>query len=318
MIATLARRRTRAVSNSRTGISAVTLGIPATLIVVLAIATPHFFLSLQNLTNLVNQMTTLLIVALGQLLVAIVAGLDLSVGSVISVTTCIVSSDLSPALSIPLVFALGAFVGLVNGYGVVGFGIHPIIMTLSTMTFLQGLAYLIRAVPGGTIPPVLTTLASGATLGVPHALVWSAIAFVAVAALLYRTRFGLHLFAVGGQPESARLNGVPARRVAITAYVLCSVLAVFAGLFVAARTASGDPAVGVSFGLDSVTAIALGGAQLSGGVGSALGALTGTLSLALVSNGLNLLDVSAFLQSALKGVLLIVAICAQRRTAVGL
>jgi len=86
----------------------------------------------------------------------------------------------------------------------------------------------------------------------------------------------------------------------------------------AARTASGDPAVGTSFGLDSVTAIALGGTQLSGGVGGVVGAITGTLSLGLVSNGMNLLNVSPFLQSAFKGVLLIVAICAQRRTAVGL
>jgi ribose transport system permease protein len=311
-------RRAPVARNSRSGVSAVTLGIPLSLIVVLAVTTPHFFLSFENLTNLCNQITGLLIVSLGQLLVAIVAGLDLSVGSVMSVTTCIVSSDLSPLVTLPAVLCVGALVGIVNGYGVVRFGIHPIVMTLSTMTFLQGVAYLIRPVPGGHIPALLTSLASGAAFGVPYSLVWSTLCTLGVAFLLYRTRLGLHLFAVGGQPVSARLSGVPARRVAITAYVSCSLLAVLAGLFVSARTASGDPAVGQSFGLDSVTAIALGGTQLSGGVGGVIGALTGTLSLGLVSNGMNLLDVSPFLQSAFKGVLLIVAICAQRRKAIGL
>ncbi|MDQ2857838.1 MAG: ABC transporter permease [Candidatus Eremiobacteraeota bacterium] len=311
-------RRFVATRDSRSGVSIVTLGIPLSLFVLLVATTPRFFLSWENLTNLSGQMTALLIVALGQLLVALMGGLDLSVGSVMSVATCIVSSDGSLALTIPLVIALGVAVGLVNGYGVVVFGIHPIVMTLSSMTFLQGVAYLIRTVPGGHIPALLTLVASGRTLGVPYSLGWSVACALAVAVVLYRSRFGLHVFAVGGNPMSARLNGVPARRVAISAYVACSLLAVIAGLFLAARTASGDPAVGTSFGLDSVTAIALGGTQLSGGVGGVVGAITGTVSLGLVSNGMNLLNVSPFLQSAFKGVLLIVAICAQRRTAVGL
>ena len=310
--------RARVARSSRSGVSVVTLGIPAALVLVLAFATPHFFLSLENLTNLCNQMTALLIVSLGQLLVALVAGLDLSVGSIMSLTTCVVSSDLSPFFTLPAVLCIGALVGIVNGFGVVRFGIHPIVMTLSTMTFLQGVAYLIRPVPGGHIPGLITSLASGATFGIPHSLVWSALCTLAIATLLYRTRFGLHLFAIGGAASSARLSGVPAARTAISAYVLCSLLAVVGGLFVSARTASGDPAVGLSFGLDSVTAIALGGTQLSGGIGGVIGALTGTLSLGLVSNGMNLLDVSPFLQSAFKGILLIIAICAQRRSVIGL
>lgn len=311
-------RRLRRDPNSRSGVSLVTLGIPLTLVVVLAVATPRYFLSWENLINLSGQMTALLVVSLGQLLVALVAGLDLSVGSLMSLVTCIVSSDAPLALTIPLALVTGASVGLVNGLGIVRFGIHPIVMTLSTMTFLQGVAYLVRPVPGGAIPPLLTAIASGTTLGIPHSTVWSVAAALAIAALLYRTRFGLHLFAVGANPTSARLNGVASQRVAISAYVACSLLAVVAGLFVSARTASGDPAVGMSFGLDSVSAIALGGAQLSGGVGGVVGAITGTLALGLVSNGMNLLDVSPFLQSAFKGALLIVAISSQRRSTVGL
>ena len=104
----------------------------------------------------------------------------------------------------------------------------------------------------------------------------------------------------------------------MSAYVVCSVLAVIAGLYLAARIASGDPKIGASFGIDSVTAIALGGTQLSGGIGGVASAVIGALSLGLISNGMNLLGVSPFLQSAAKGVLLVVVICAQRRKSVGL
>jgi ribose transport system permease protein len=136
--------------------------------------------------------------------------------------------------------------------------------------------------------------------------------------VLNRTRFGLHLFAVGGNSVSAHLTGVAARRITVSAYVVCSVLAVIAGLYLAARIASGDPKIGASFGIDSVTAIALGGTQLSGGIGGVASAVVGALSLGLISNGMNLLGVSPFLQSAAKGVLLVVVICAQRRRSVGL
>jgi ribose transport system permease protein len=136
--------------------------------------------------------------------------------------------------------------------------------------------------------------------------------------LLNYSRFGLHLYAVGGNTVSARLNGVAVNRVTVSAYVLCSLLAVIAGLYLTARIASGDPKIGASFGLDSITAIALGGTQLSGGIGGVVSAIIGALSLGLISNGMNLLGVSPFLQSSAKGLLLIVAICAQRRKTVGL
>jgi len=294
------------------------VGIPLVLIIVLALTTSHLFLSLQNLTNLSGQMTALLIVSLGQLLVALVAGLDLSVGSVMSLATCVVATNDSLAVTIPLALALGAAVGVVNGCGVVLFRIHPIVMTLSSATFLQGVAYLVRPVPGGAIPPLLALVANGRAAGVPYSLVWSVACVAILALLLYRSRLGLHLFATGANPVSARLNGVRVVFVAISAYVLCGVFAALAGLFLAARVASGDPAIGSSFGLDSITAVALGGTQFSGGVGGVVGAITGTISLGLVSNGMNLLNVSPFLQSAAKGLLLIVAICAQRRAQVGL
>lgn len=301
----------------RSGISIYTLGLPLLLGGVLAASIPNFLLP-QNLANISGQIAALLIASLGQLLVALVAGIDLSVGSVISLAGCLVATQPDPLTGVGLALLLGLAVGLVNGAGVALAGIHPLIMTLGTMTFLQGLAFVILPIPGGAIAPALREAANGTLWGVPQPLLWCALCAGAVGVLLYRTRLGLHLFAVGANPHSAQLNGVRAAGVVITAYVCCSLLAVVAGIYLAARVAAGDPGMGAAFGLESVTAVALGGVQLTGGVGSIVGALTGALSLGLITNGINLFGVSPFLRGTVTGVLLLAAVCLQRRKAVGL
>lgn len=301
----------------RSGVSRYTLGLPLLLFAVLAFAVPSF-LAPQNLVNISGQVTALLIVTLGQLVVALVGGIDLSVGSVISIASCLVATQSDPLWGITLALALGLLVGLVNGAGVALAGIHPLIMTLSSMTFLQGLAFLILPIPGGQIAPALGQLANGTLWGLPLPLLWCAVCAALVGLLLHRTRLGLHIFAVGAHAPSAQLNGVRAAAVVIAAYVVCSLLAVVAGIYLASRVASGDPTMGASFSLESVTAVALGGVQLTGGVGSILGVVTGALSLGLITNGINLFGVSPFMRGAITGVLLLAAVCVQRRRTVGL
>ena len=301
----------------RSGIRRTTLALPVVLFALLALAAPAF-LAPQNLANIIGQITALLIVSLGQMLVALVAGIDLSVGSVMSLAGSLVATQSDPLLGIGLALLLGLLVGVVNGLGVAVAGIHPLIMTLATATFLQGLAYLVLPIPGGEVPASLRSLVNGTLWGVPQPLLWCALCAGAVALLLHHTRLGLHLFAVGAQARSAQLNGVPVVAVTVSAYVACSLLAVVAGIYLAARVASGDPTMGASFGLESVTAVALGGVQLTGGVGSVLGVVTGALSLGLMTNGINLFGISPFLRGALTGVLLLAAVCAQRRKVVGL
>ncbi len=301
----------------RSGIRRTTLALPVVLFALLALAAPGF-LAPQNLANIIGQITALLIVSLGQMLVALVAGIDLSVGSVMSLAGSLVATQADPLLGIGLALLLGLLVGVVNGLGVAVAGIHPLIMTLATATFLQGLAYLVLPIPGGEVPASLRSLVNGTLWGVPQPLLWCALCAGAVALLLHHTRLGLHLFAVGAQARSAQLNGVPVVAVTVSAYVACRLLAVVAGIYVAARVASGDPTMGASFGLESVTAVALGGVQLTGGVGSVLGVVTGALSLGLMTNGINLFGISPFLRGALTGVLLLAAVCAQRRKVVGL
>jgi ribose transport system permease protein len=301
----------------RSGSSRYTLGLPLLLFALLALAAPSF-LATQNLVNVSGQIAALLIVSLGQMVVALVAGIDLSVGSVISLAGCLVATQADPLWGVTLALALGLCVGLVNGLGVAVAGIHPLVMTLSTMTFLQGLAYLLLPIPGGAVPPVLGALANGNVWGAPRPLLWCAACALAVYLLLHRTRLGLHIFAVGANARSAHLNGVRAVAVVVSAYVVCSLLAVVAGIYLAARVSSGDPAMGAAFGLESVTAVALGGIQLTGGIGSILGVVTGALSLGLITNGINLLGISPFLRGTLTGLLLLAAVCAQRRKVVGL
>jgi ribose transport system permease protein len=304
-------------SKTRSGLSRYTIGLPILLFIVLAVAVPNFT-ETRNLANISAQITALLIVTLGQLVVALIAGIDLSVGSVMSLASCIVATHADPVWGITLALALGAIVGLVNGIGVAFANIHPLVMTLSSMTFLQGLAYLILPIPGGQVAAGLGVLANGSLWGIPQSLFWCALFTALVAWLLHRSRLGLHIFAVGANARSANLNGVRTQGVVVAAYVICSLLAVVAGVYLAARVASGDPSMGASFSLESVTAIALGGVQLTGGVGSIVGVVTGALSLGLITNGINLFGISPFLRGAITGVLLLAAVCSQRRTAVGL
>lgn len=301
----------------RSGISPYTLGLPVLLFATLALAAPNF-VELRNLANISGQIAALLMVTLGQLVVALVGGIDLSVGSVVSLASCLVATQGDPLIGVVLALALGLAVGLVNGVGVAYANIHPLVMTLSSMTFLQGLAFVILPIPGGVIAPALSTLANGHLLGIPMPLLWCTVCAGLVGWALHRSRLGLHFYAVGADPRSAALNGVRTQRVVVIAYVMCSLLAVVAGIYLAARVAAGDPGMGAAFSLESVTAIALGGVQLTGGVGGILGAVTGALSLGLITNGINLFGVSPFLRGVVTGILLLAAVCVQRRKAVGL
>ncbi len=302
---------------ARTGLTRYTLGLPVVLVLLLA-ATQADFRSTQNLLNFSGQIGALLIVAVGQLFVTLVAGIDLSVGSVMSLASAFAATQSDPLAAVAMATALGVAVGTVNGMGVAFAGVHPLVMTLSTATFLQGLAYVVLPIPGGSIAPAMTAAATGEAVGIPAPLLWCAAAALAASIVLRRTRFGTHLFAVGGHPRSAYLNGVRVKSVVVGAYVWCSVAAAWAGLFLAARVAAGDPALGASYALESVAAVALGGVQLTGGVGSVAGVVAGVLSLGLMTNGLNLFGVSPFMRGVLTGVLLLAAVSLQRRRIVGM
>ncbi|AXT36250.1 ABC transporter permease [Phaeobacter sp. LSS9] len=293
------------------------------LLIVLIVAvgltvTTEQFLSAENAQNLVVQVTPLLLVALGQTIVVLTGGLDVSVGALIGLVAAAITLPIDPAVGILLVLGIAIVVGTINGSAIAFLDIHPIIATLSTSTIITGIALLIRPTPGGDVPGWLALSVGSGFAGVPSELAWCVLAMAAALYLLGRTRFGLYVFAIGGSAENARLAGINVTRVTIMSYITCSLFAASAGLFLAARISSGDALIGLPFTLASITAVALGGTQFTGGLGGAKGTLLGCLLLAILSNGMNLLNVSPFLQSIVSGLLLLLAVGFTRRKTIGI
>ncbi|MCQ8875218.1 ABC transporter permease [Mesorhizobium sp. LMG17149] len=308
--------------NTRQGLWGLPLLVALLISLWLTVETTQFATA-ENLFNLVAQAMPLIIAAIGQLVVVLIGGLDLSVGSVISFTTAVLALDQPAIVLIPAVFLLAALIGLINGLAITRFNVHPIIATLSTQYIVLGITRILRPVSGGTVPEIVIDAVSGSFLGIPYPVFWGIIVILAAWKLLYGSRYGLHLFAIGGGiasgAESAARNfGVSDRRNIILAYVVCSCFAAAAGVFLAGRIVSGDPNVGLLFELDTVTAVALGGTQLSGGIGSLHGTVIGALVMALLANGMNLANVSPFVQTAIKGGILLAVVGLQSRKKMGL
>lgn len=307
---------------SRHGLWGVPLVIVAVLVVVLTAGTDQFA-TRENLLNLIAQAMPLLIAAIGQLFVILVGGLDLSIGSIISFSTAILSLDGPAALLIPAVFVLAALVGLINGLVITRLNVHPIIATLAMQYILLGITRILRPVSGGEIPPIVLAAVQGTVVGLPMPLFWGLLAVGIAAKVLYGSRFGLHLFGIGGgvaagMEDAARNFGIRVDRNIVLAYVACALFAALAGMFLAGRIVSGDPNVGLLFELDAITTVAIGGTQLSGGVGSLHGTILGAVIMALLANGMNLANVSPFVQTAIKGGLLLAIVGLQSRKKMGL
>lgn len=297
--------------------AARSLGIFGLLAVVLAAAlafVPGFAAS-NNLANVVTQSAALGLVAIGQTFVIIGGLIDLSVGQLLGlsvVLTCALTDGRSEAL-LPValaMLALGASVGVVHGVLVNRLRIESLILTFGSLSVLQGVifAYTDRSV--GRAPAELAWLANERWLGLPVAgLLLLGFAALAHGALT-RTRFGLHLFATGSDTESARRAGVNVPRVRLLAFIWSGVGATLGGLLIAGRLGTGYPNAGQGFELDAIVAAVLGGASLAGGRGSVAGTLAAVLLLGVISNVLNLLEVSAFVQTFAKGLIVVGAIVA--------
>jgi ribose transport system permease protein len=303
-------------SNSRYGLWTIPLLAAIACCAGLATSTKDFATS-QNLLNLVAQAAPLILVSIGQMIVIIVRGLDLSVGSVVSLTTAILSLNAPVYLTLPAAILMAALVGLLNGISVTRLKVHPIIATLSIMGITQGVAMFIRPSAGGSVASEIVFLVSGQVLGVYMPVIWVIVAVLLGWKIAHGSRFGLHLFAIGGG-ETAGTFGIAEHRNIVAAYILSSCFAAAAGIFLAGRIASGDPNIGTQYAVDSITAVALGGTQLAGGIGSVHGTIIGCGLLVLIANGMNLLNVSAFVQTIVKGLILVAVISLQPRKNIGL
>ena len=307
---------------SRHWLWAVPLAIVVVLVAVLTFGSNQFA-SRENLFNLVSQVMPLLTAAIGQLFVILVGGLDLSVGSIISFSTAILSLDGPTALLIPAVFVLAGLIGLINGLVITRLNVHPIIATLAMQYILLGITRILRPVSGGEVPGIVIAAVQGSFLGLPLPIFWGLFAIGLAAKILYGSRYGLNLFAIGGgvangMDDAARNYGIRVERNIVLAYVGCALFAGLAGVFLAGRIVSGDPNVGLLFELDAITAVAIGGTQLSGGVGSLHGTVLGAIIMELLANGMNMANISPFVQTAIKGGLLLAIVGLQSRKKMGL
>ena len=284
------------------------------------LAQPEFFLTDRNIFNIFRQTNFIALLALGQLIVIVTAGIDLSVGSTLALAmmTTAVLADAGVAWPIVLLspFLVGLLVRTVNGLGLTKLHMpHPFIMTLGMMFIARGATNLISGgVPISGLPDEVRWIGSGniliPSLGwqVPVSLVVVVITYVIVWVFLQHVRTGRHIYGIGGNPQAARVSGVRVDRTLVIAYALCGLLAGFAGLLLAGRTNSGFPAAGTGDELTAIAAVIIGGASFFGGRGTVLGAFAGVLVIGMLRNLLNLSGIQSFWQQVAIGVVIIAVV----------
>jgi ribose transport system permease protein len=268
-------------------------------------------LTLSNLNLQTATTLTLIIVAAGQAIVMLSGGIDLSVGGIVTLSTCFAATKLegNMAFWIVLILVIGAGAGALNGLLVAYRGMQPFVVTLATWSIFNGLALIVLPQEGGVIPEKYMTTLTGTVgeIGVPVLIV----ILLAIVWLWFRSsRWGSRIAAVGSSPRSAYLSGIPVRRTLLLAYVLSGFLAALAGLFLITQTASGSPLFGSEYVLNSVAAAVIGGVSLAGGRGSFIGAIAGAYILTLIASVVFGLGLESYWQPLLTGVLLVVAVCA--------
>ncbi|MGO4565934.1 ABC transporter permease [Rhizobium sp. 2YAF20] len=288
------------------------IGLLLFLWILLGISTASFWTPL-NISNLLRQGAMTAILALGQTFVIITAGIDLSVGAIVGFTSVIlawlIQAGVPLWLSIVLTLLMGVAIGVFHGFGIVRMGLPPFIITLATLTSLRGIGLLITN--GSTINIVnegFTDFARADFLGVPS-LFWMVI-LVAIPAyfFLHLSRWGRYLFAVGSNREAARLSGVNVNRMIYLAYILSATCAAFVGVLLASRIGIGNATQAEGWELQAIASSVIGGTSLFGAIGSVQGPLIGAFILATINNGANLLNVNAFWQRIITGVLIIVIV----------
>ncbi len=282
------------------------------LIIVLGISMP-VFLSPRNIRNVLQQVSTLGIVSMGMTVLMISGGIDLSVGSSISVTAVVVGSMLkagSPVwIAVIVGLAIGSVIGLMNGLLAAYTKAHPFILTLGTMTMFQGIAIIITGgFPITDLGKAFEFIGGGMIGGIPLiVLIFFAVLLICFFLLRY-TRPGRVAYALGGNEHTTYLAGIKVKRYKIIFYVVCGFLTGLAALVLSSRISSAIPTMGASFEMNSIAAVVIGGTPLTGGKGSVWGTLTGVLLLGIIANGLNLLHVEGSWQYVVTGAIIIVAV----------
>ncbi|MCC7206198.1 MAG: ABC transporter permease [Anaerolineae bacterium] len=271
------------------------------------------FATSENYINIMQRSVALALVAFGQTFVIVAGSLDLSVGQSISaiavVTSLLMAGRVDMMLPISLVaVGAGMLVGLINGLIITRLKVNPFITTLGTSLIIQGFLFSGFDNFAGSIPREYEFLGYGTVGPIPVGVIFMMIVCALAFLLMRYTKFGFHLYGTGGNPEVARLSGVRTNRVMVIAHVLAGLGAALTAIFIVSRLRAGAPWVGQGMELDSISAVVVGGAPLSGGRGGVWGTLAGVLILSILSNIFNILNVGAFAQDVLRGAILIAVV----------
>jgi len=291
-------------------------GLSIGFFVVVALATGETAqLSGQGVAGLLQRMVALGLIAIGQTFAILVGSIDLSVAALVSAVAVLASHIMQgdPTMILPAVLlclGLCAVVGFVNGVLVAYGGINPLIATLGSGLIIQGVLAASFGALQGAVAREFQVIAYSGVLGVPYSLLLLAALSLAAGFVLDRTLFGARIYAVGGNPEGARLAGIRTERVILSAHMVASLFAGVAGLYLAARLQSGTPWIGRDgiYDLESIAVTVIGGTILAGGKGGVAGTLAGVLLFASLDAGFNMLGIDAFLKQVLRGAIVIAAV----------
>jgi len=294
-----------------------TLIIFLLLLIISSVVSPSF-LTGENISNLLRQNAPIGLVSLGMLLVILTGGIDLSVGSIVAfagVAFALLSYEVYFGAGFILVLIGGILIGATSGYLVAFRRITPFIATLALMTIVRGLAYLLSKgapITVGSHSSAILYLGTGTILGVPVSAIILFVIFGLAYVMLRYHVFGRHIIAVGSNEEAVRLSGISVERTKFLVYTIAGFLTALAGLMTVGRTGVGTPNIGVGLELDAIAAVVIGGASLMGGKGSVVNTLLGVLILGMIGNIMNLMDVTAYMQQVVKGLIIIVAVLFQK------
>ncbi len=271
------------------------------------------FRTTSNILNVFEQSSGLALVSLGQTLAILTGGIDMSVGSMISLLSLLTSGLMNgdPAMILPVtagIILLGCMIGAINGIGIVMLRIHPLIVTLGMGAVLQGIALLYSLGPAGKAPPGFKFLAYGKVLGLPVSALFVIALFILVALFLRYARLGRYIYAVGDDQAGARLMGLPRSGVIIFVYTVSGFCCALMAIYLVSRFGVGQPYTGVNYTLASITPVVVGGTLLAGGRGGVMGTLFGAYLISLINNVLNFMDVSTHYQLIAQGLIVIAAV----------
>ncbi len=285
------------------------------LVIMFGVSTKNF-LSASNLKNVLLQVSTISIASIGMTMIIITAGIDVSAGSIVGVVAVIVGKSALKGIPIPLILligiGIGALLGGLNG-SIVGFiGVPPIIVTLGTMSFLRAMVYqLLGGRWIGSFPPFpasFRALGIGEILGIPIPA-W--IMFTLAGVFAYYLRFrptGRYIYAIGNNPEAARVSGIPVKRVLFSVYTMAGILYGIAAVVICARTGIVQTNTGVGFELAVIAATVLGGTNILGGEGSVIGSILGASLVAIIRNGMVLMNLPALTEGLIVGSIIIISV----------